>query len=196
MALKCRRYHKVQYVELHLTTACRTLHAVGAHPYPPSSLEPDISERHELQSPQPNRSNHIDGPVSPSIPPRKLSKIVCKRTRSRSRGPTSQPDPSLFSSRPHHHQPLQDKPAVINQTRCHLCYKYPRFKTQLNFYTNCERCNLRTCMICLRTCEAELGVGCMGRKVCAGCCVEKGEAGVVYCKECVEADREDEVMED
>jgi hypothetical protein len=51
-------------------------------------------------------------------------------------------------------------------------------------------------MICLRTCEAELDVGCMGRKVCSECCMEKGEAGVVFCTECIELEREveDEMM--
>lgn len=40
---------------------------------------------------------------------------------------------------------FQRQPDPICQTRCHICSSYPRFKTELKFYSDCERCGKRSC---------------------------------------------------
>jgi hypothetical protein len=76
-------------------------------------------------------------------------------------------------------------------TPCHVCYKAPRIKRELDAYEDCWRCKERTCFICMRECQA----GCDRRKVCRQCCVEQGEDGDVSCLDCLQRSQ-DEEMED
>lgn len=90
---------------------------------------------------------------------------------------------------------------------CHLCHRRPTTVQDLPAYANCENCQLRTCFICMRTCE---GPRCQqqasfhetstsntldttrGRNICGKCCVEVGVEGRVWCLVCYEDDAEEE----
>jgi hypothetical protein len=80
---------------------------------------------------------------------------------------------------------------TIRLTPCHVCYKAPRLKKDLEAYADCVRCEERTCYICIRQCES----GSCERKVCRQCCVEQGENGDVCCLDCLE-NTQDHEMED
>jgi hypothetical protein len=74
-------------------------------------------------------------------------------------------------------------------TPCHVCYKAPRLKRELDAYEDCWRCHERTCFICMRQCQA----GCDKRKVCRSCCVEQGEDGDVSCLDCLQRSQDEEM---
>lgn len=64
---------------------------------------------------------------------------------------------------------------------CHVCKTSPKQKSDLDTYSDCERCNRRICLICSRTCQA----GCGRKKICSGCCEEKGIDGDPWCLDCL-----------
>jgi hypothetical protein len=72
--------------------------------------------------------------------------------------------------------------------RCHMCFKAPRLKRDLDGYEDCWRCRRRTCYVCVRVCETGDGPGgggsCGGSKICRACCVEVGAEGHVFCLDC------------
>lgn len=81
----------------------------------------------------------------------------------------------------------EDGGAVMQ--RCHMCFKAPRMKRDLDGYEDCWRCRRRTCYVCVRVCETDDmpgsgGGGCGGRKICRACCVEVGAEGRVFCLDC------------
>jgi hypothetical protein len=89
---------------------------------------------------------------------------------------------------------LQTKPGIsLNAapilTPCHVCYKAPRLKRELDAYEDCWRCHERTCFICMRQCQA----GCNERKICRQCSVEQGEDGDVSCLDCLERSQDQEM---
>jgi len=51
--------------------------------------------------------------------------------------------------------------------RCHMCFKAPRLKRDLDGYGDCWRCRRRTCYVCVRVCETGDGPG--GGGSCGGC---------------------------
>lgn len=89
---------------------------------------------------------------------------------------------------------------------CHLCHRRPTTLQDLPAYANCENCQLRTCFICMRTCD---GPRCQqhnsfhetstsntldtarGRNICGKCCIEVGVEGRVWCLVCYEDDAEE-----
>jgi len=73
---------------------------------------------------------------------------------------------------------------------CHICHSSPRLVTDLHRYVDCELCCKRTCVVCIRTCEARCG----GREVCGTCCIEKGKDGDAHCLDCLQT-VEDHEME-
>lgn len=48
-------------------------------------------------------------------------------------------------------------PAKIDLSPCHICHRKPTEKKHLNDFAYCEGCGKRTCFICIRQCEVELG---------------------------------------
>ena len=48
-------------------------------------------------------------------------------------------------------------PAKIDLSPCHICHRKPTEKKQLDDFAYCEGCGKRTCFICIRQCEGELG---------------------------------------
>jgi len=82
----------------------------------------------------------------------------------------SNPIPSKLPS----HSPLL-KP-------CHICYKGPVRKKDLDSYRGCLRCEHRTCYVCMRQCTAG---SCGNRKICSSCCIEQGEEGDACCLDCL-----------
>lgn len=78
--------------------------------------------------------------------------------------------------------PTMEKDITQILTPCHVCYKAPKLKRDLDAYEDCWRCKERTCFICIRVCTA----GCDRRKVCGKCCVEQGEDGNVSCLDCLQ----------
>ncbi|KAK8218590.1 hypothetical protein IWZ01DRAFT_493345 [Phyllosticta capitalensis] len=102
-------------------------------------------------------------------------------------------------------------PLTPELTPCHCCHRSPRTKKDLEGYMGCEACGARTCFICLRQCVgSKCGGGAEqeekeskphgiatafgGRKICRGCCVERGEEGDPWCLRCLEGEGEDTVM--
>ena len=89
---------------------------------------------------------------------------------------------------------------------CHICQRRPSTRQDLPSYLDCEVCSMRTCYICVRTCEGpqcqtlaaqkHSGLGLLeeevpaGRRVCASCCVEVGSEGMVWCHDCYKDDTE------
>lgn len=74
-------------------------------------------------------------------------------------------------------------------TPCHVCYKAPRLKRELDAYQDCWRCRKRACFICMRQCQANCGE----RKICRSCCVEEGEDGDVSCLDCLQHSQDQEM---
>lgn len=64
---------------------------------------------------------------------------------------------------------------------CHVCKTSPKWKIDLEAYTDCERCSERTCLICSRVCHASCGRA----TICSGCCEERGIDGETWCLDCL-----------
>lgn len=76
---------------------------------------------------------------------------------------------------------------------CNVCYKAPKLKSHLASYSNCRRCDERTCFICIRSCEEG---PCGDRTICSKCCVEEGADGMVVCFDCLAVREKDVRMLD
>ena len=74
---------------------------------------------------------------------------------------------------------------------CHLCYKRPTQKRDLDAFADCSDCRERVCFVCIRECSGMCGA----RKICRNCCVEKGEEGDTWCFECL-GQSQDQEMKD
>jgi hypothetical protein len=70
-------------------------------------------------------------------------------------------------------------PAVTDLRACHACKSAPKRRKDLENYTDCKRCDGRTCYICARQC---LG-GCE-KTVCTECTVEVGQEWDSWCLDC------------
>lgn len=46
----------------------------------------------------------------------------------------------------------------IDLSPCHICYRKPTDKSQLDSYAYCEGCGERTCFVCMRVCEGVAGL--------------------------------------
>lgn len=76
---------------------------------------------------------------------------------------------------------------------CHVCFRKPTVRRDLDCFAGCEGCGGRTCFVCLRRCEgggegeggAEEGGGGHRGVVCSRCCVERGVDGEVWCLGCL-----------
>lgn len=64
---------------------------------------------------------------------------------------------------------------------CHVCKTSPKQKSDLDAYSDCERCNRRICLICSRICLGDCG----RKKMCSGCCEERGIDGDTWCLDCL-----------
>ncbi|KAF2467555.1 uncharacterized protein BDR25DRAFT_335947 [Lindgomyces ingoldianus] len=62
---------------------------------------------------------------------------------------------------------------------CHICHKAPMRKRDLEGYFECRSCGERACYVCTRSC-----IGKCRRLLCSRCCVEIGQEGDAWCKEC------------
>ncbi|KAI1922660.1 hypothetical protein LOZ53_003353 [Ophidiomyces ophidiicola] len=117
---------------------------------------------------------------------------------------TTKSTPARHSSSSQHHPERPSKPIL---TPCHICYRRPTMRSQLDAYANCELCSERTCYICLRECDGpDCRAGVMdtsnsdsfqheslGRKMCSWCAVEgvtDSGVDVVWCVDCVQRERE------
>lgn len=106
----------------------------------------------------------------------------------------------------------------IDLSPCHICWRKPTEKAQLDCYAYCEGCGERACYVCLRECHGlnfgtarELGDGMLrlelqgggdeGRRpwvraqieghrgrICSRCCVERGADGEPWCLGCLKAE--------
>ena len=99
-----------------------------------------------------------------------------------------QRQPVMDDSRSTSNTPRDSTPVL---TPCHVCYKAPRLKSELDAFEDCLRCQERTCFICMRQCQA----GCDRRKVCRGCCVEQGRNGDVSCLDCLQHSHDEEMAD-
>lgn len=68
---------------------------------------------------------------------------------------------------------------------CHICYKSPMRRRDLESFMTCSSCAKRACYICTRICAG----GCL-RHICSTCCKEIGEDGVTCCFTCLEGGME------
>jgi hypothetical protein len=118
-------------------------------------------------------------------PARKHRRII--RSPKSSRKPLQESGGSIQNSS--NTDTKQDKP---NLAPCHICWRAPRLKKDLDGYTDCRRCRKRTCYICMRQCEV---IDCRSGKICGSCCVELGVEGDVFCHDCL-GNPEDHAMEE
>ena len=126
---------------------------------------------------------------------------------------------TVVNQEPRHEGKMMGPDAIVNESKdcleigaCHICRRKPTDKNELQFYVDCERCQERTCWICIRQCDGigyhhrdhttesplqlvllpskTCGVESFSRHdsvICSRCCVEKGAEGEVWCFGCLEA---------
>jgi hypothetical protein len=122
------------------------------------------------------------GDVSPALKHRRII-----RSPRLSRKPL-QESPISSQNTSHTDTKQTEKP---NLAPCHICWRGPRLKKDLDSYTDCRRCKKRTCYICIRQCEV---IDCRSGKICGSCCVEIGVDGDVFCHDCL-SNSDDHAME-
>ncbi|RFU24520.1 hypothetical protein B7463_g11813, partial [Scytalidium lignicola] len=60
---------------------------------------------------------------------------------------------------PYQQQTSENAPAkpTMDLRPCHICYRKPTIRADLDSFAYCERCEKRTCYICIRECERYMG---------------------------------------
>lgn len=148
----------------------------------------------------------LSEPHSHSSTPEKLAKLAAHPRHSPSH---HQPENTQQEYYQETQKSLAEKPAAKPiLTPCHICYRRPTMRSQLDAYADCELCKERTCYVCLRECDGpdcRMGTmdtsgnnshqtDCTGRKMCSWCAVEgvtDSGVDVVWCVDCVQRGEED-----
>lgn len=106
------------------------------------------------------------------------------------------------------HSGISPVKPVVDLSPCHICYRKPTVRSDLDSFANCESCGKRTCYICIRECEGYMSGYDADVKndhelehleepmkklehkgmICSRCCVERGAEGEVWCLGCLRAE--------
>ena len=168
-----------------------------------------------LPTPAPSFSSSFFDSPSPYDPsrlthPMQRNKSVESRTAKRLQL-APKPRLSRHTSQPSSELSSFASLASPTTTACHICKRRPSTRQDIPSYLDCEVCELRTCYVCVRTCEGPLcqstvkhqphpGMDSMeeeqptGKRICARCCIEVGSEGRVWCVSCYHDDTDSELF--
>lgn len=159
-----RRPGSVQHPHSH----CSHMGAVGSHRGSPSHHTPHLAFR--------NNNNNNNNSLTYTVCSAKTSERRPMKQMKR-----QNPQITLTKSTSHlmdmDTEPLPQPTLTIRP--CHACNSAPKRKRDLDSYSDCRRCEERTCYICARQC-----IGGCGKTVCKKCTVEVGEEGDAWCLDC------------
>ncbi|KAK4230611.1 hypothetical protein QBC38DRAFT_356395 [Podospora fimiseda] len=119
------------------------LHHQYASTIPPRTLMPLPSSKKQRTSVERDIEPGMDGEAMQRSPPTSPS----QRSRSLAdQSPTKQrpASPSRTSGAP--------ATAAALMSRCHICFRKPTKKTDLDSFADCQGCGQRTCFVCIREC--------------------------------------------
>jgi len=148
-------------------------------------------------------------PLPPQLEPDSPTSVAMELDHSPNSTPFAVPRRDLTSiqTRP----PKAFSVSTSELSACHICFRKPSVRSDLDSYTNCERCDLRTCYICVRACggpDVRLPVSILGESrdpvkdwetmkelwkqhrsvICSRCCIEMGANGEVRCLGCTKGE--------